>query len=392
MAYVKTVMDCTSETIMVSGAEKVRFKVVALVTDKGDFPDKYLYVIKIVDPTDAKDDTFTRVVTVPDFSEIGIDRTTAVAASASYYRVLTHTFYYDNVHTAAAAKDVLKARIDELAENWVVYDTAFSASSEVTDHPRPQPSAFTAAVKDHTTQTTATAAVLKLQTAAKTTYEAAKTAATAATTAATNAKKALDDAEDSKEWFDDLLSALSNIRTTATLYSATGSGGGLFSTKSKTFKAAAGSFYTQGGTFQSAAQVLLGQCASATPTTAQKSVYSAASSQFDNDESAFSSAKAIWDSALTQFDGDLTTFRQDVAAATLAESTGQSNQVLFAAIVTTLGGAYTTAQAAQVTADQAVATTRTAYEDAKAAYTASQSLLDEKLTAVRALKPTWTPT
>ena len=391
MAYTQTTLDCTSETLIVSGVETVRYKLVVTVTDKGDFPDTKLLLLKIVSTTDPKADTFARVVTIPDFTEQGIDRAAAVLASIGYFRVDTHTFYFDDVDRAAAAKDVIKARIDELAEKWVVYDTEFVASSEVTNHPRPEPSAFTAAVNAHTAQAKVLATAKTTSTTAQTAYTAAKAAAASAVTAEANAKKVYDDAAKSKGWFDTLLTAMDTLYTKSNALAATGTGAGLFATKSKTFQGNAGSFFAQSTTFQAAAEVLLGQCTLTPPSDAQKTTYSSASTQFDTDQSTFTSNKATWDAALGAFDTDLATFRQDVTAAKTSKDTADANKTLFDTIVSVLLAAYTTAQTLTITADLAVATTQTTYKDALAVVAAEQSLLDAKVAGVRALKPTWTP-
>jgi uncharacterized low-complexity protein len=87
----------------------------------------------------------------------------------------------------------------------------------------------------------------------------------------------------------------------------------------------------------------------------------------------------------------LLTFQQDVKTAETAKNTGSTNQTAFASIISALLSLYTTAQAAAKTADLAVASTKTSYKDAQATVAAEQSLLDTRVAAVRALKPTWTP-
>lgn len=311
-----------------------KFKLEVDVTDKGDLPDENIFVVEIQDPSDPKEDSFARVVTVDDLEELTKDRTTAVANNDTLYRVKSWTFFYANIDTAASAKDVLKSRIDELVEDWRTYLLKFETTSEVTDHPRVDTDTFNSLVDTYELMLGTVGVAETTRDTAKDAYDDAVTAAAEAAAALVDAESAWNDCKTAKDWFEALYGAMKQ----------------------------AGGLYQHAGTFKAAAETFRVACTGDHPT-----------------------EEAIFVTAYTQFAGQQ-------AEALTALTTAASNLVLFDTMCATKSAEVTAAQVAKTTADTAVATQRTMYEDAQSAYEAAQSASEAALAAIRALKPDYDPT
>jgi hypothetical protein len=311
-----------------SGA--LQYVIQAEVTDAGDLPDIYLFVMTVNDREDPKADTFARVATVADLSPVppsgtGLspDRPTALTLipepDTAYYRTNLANFIYTDLATAVAAQDVLKSRLDELVTDWQTYDNQFIADGvlkpiDVIDHPRYNQDAFTALVQGYVTAVATEATAKSTLDAAKVTYDSAVSAAATAQTAVTQAQGIYNDCVTAKNAVDVFVAAW---RT---------------------------NFLGQANTLYAA--------------------YAATPSPDANVEAAYLAARIA---ALGVPVPDCTTF-------CTARQTDLTN-----------------AQTAKATADTNVAAARTAYEDAKAAYAAAQSATEAALAAVRSLKPTFDP-
>lgn len=330
-----------------------KFKIDVEVVDKGDLPSPRIFVIQVLDPDTPKSDVFARVARIADFEAIVTDRVVAINDAEDdedvLFRNSIFTFYYDNLDTANNAQEVLKSRIDELAEDWKTYDQEFVATSEVTDHPRATTDAFNSLVASYSSAATAEETAKDTMDSAKDDYDEAVSDAADAGTAVTEAETAYNDCVEAKGWFDALYNAFA---------------GAGFVSKSSVFASAIGTFLGQATTF-------LGYCTGDPPTTAQKDSFTIQIG-----------------TATTQ----KTTFEaQDIAIATAALATAFSNQGQFAAKCAAKQNAWTDAKTAKETADTTVQTKRTAYESAKTAYEAAQQATEAALAAVRALKPDWDP-
>lgn len=133
------------EAITVSGV--VKYKISILVTDKGDLPTEKILVISINDEYDTKEDTFARVATIADFTEVQDDRIGAVDDDEELFRTSSFILYYDNLETAVNAQKTLKEKIDELVSDYEDYEEDFEAVvAEVTVHPQVGQSTYDAAV------------------------------------------------------------------------------------------------------------------------------------------------------------------------------------------------------------------------------------------------------
>jgi hypothetical protein len=113
-----------------------RFKIVSSVdsVEAGDLPlhgaapyTSYIFVHKIVEPTDAKADTFLRVGNVADLTTIAIGRELAVGLGQSLYLAIEFTVIYDDIATASQAKTLIQQRVDNLIADWHKYNEEFLA-------------------------------------------------------------------------------------------------------------------------------------------------------------------------------------------------------------------------------------------------------------------------
>jgi hypothetical protein len=335
--------DTTTEQVRraISGVDAegltiANYEIAVSVTDKGDLPDDRLLVVTIIDPEDAKGDTFARVATIADFNDVTVDRPTAIANDEDVYRTSVFVFTYDNLETANNAQDVLKSRIDELVTDYLLFQTEFVASptAESTIHPQVTSDTFNSLVSAYSSSATAEATALVTRDAAKTAYDESVVDAAEAALAVTAAQAALDDCNQAKGWFDALYNAMAAPA---------------FATQAETFRLAAETFRT-GINITGVDPV-----SEATLVTAH----------------------------------NLFANQQTIANAALA--TALSNQTSFAAQCAAKESALTTANTAKATADTAVATKRTAYDDAQTAYENAQQATEASLAAITALKPDFDP-
>jgi hypothetical protein len=322
----------TRKAVYVEGVEK--FELAIHVSEKGDLPTLAIFVVKIEDATDPKEDSFARVANIADLTTLKEVRTEAVSADEEYYRVSSYIFYYDDLDTAVAAADVLNSRIDELVTDWRTYDEDFEATSEETAHPSYDESTFEELVTAYETCLAAEETAKETRDEAKDDYDTAKTDADDAATALTDAKTARDKCYTFKGYFQALYDAMK-----------TGTG-----------------FYQDAATFLAAVDVYYAATSAAYPTEA---------GVLNTARTIFTGKQATALSALGTATTNLSTFATECGDKDLAVTTAQNEL-----------------EAAQTTQAQK----RTAYEDAQAAYVAAQAASDAALTAIKALKPDYDPT
>lgn len=354
MAYTEVQQDRSAVYIEdVEGNLVPKFKIVAEVISAGDLPTTALFVIEVIDEDQPKSDEFARVARIADLTAIGIDRPEAIDAATDdddiLFRTPIFTFYYDDLETANNAQEVLKSRLDELVEDWRLYDEEFIATTEVTEHPRPTTDAFNSLVDAYSSAVTAEATAKDTMDDAKDAYDEAVSDAADAAAEVTSSKALWDDCVQALGWFDDLYNAFI----------------------SPGFVGKAVTFGAQATTFLAAAQTFLGQCTGDPPTTGQKDVFNTAISTFGTQKNTFDP--------------------QEINAANAALATAAANRISFSSMCGAKETAYEDAKTAKETADTAVSTARTTYEDAKTAYESAQEATEAALAAVRALKPSWDP-
>lgn len=320
------------QAITVSGT--LQYKITITVVDPGDFPTSSLFVVSINETTDPKEDTFARVATIADFTEVGDDRSAVITAGELLYRAATFTFYYDNLETANNAQNVLKEKIDELVEDYALYQTEFEAIvAETTTHPQVEAATFTAAVTAYQDALRDTLDAETARDAAQTAYTEAQAAATTATTDASASQIVADDCATTKGYFDILETAFVSLDT-------------------------------EGDAFLAAAQTYY-----------QNKVESPTPDTFD-----------------TAFLAAINVFIGNLRVAEAVKTQAAADKIAFATICGDRSSENTTKQTAKTTADTAVATARTTFEEAQAAVEVAQTAENAALAAVQALKSDFDPT
>lgn len=141
----------------------IKYEITTRITDAGDLPFKDLFVLKINDPGDAKDDVLARVATpfdvrqtdsaspkyikvstadlitiapdvfarianVDEITGLPRDRTVAVRNGRSEYLTSVMTVEYDTLTTASAAYKQILARLSSLVEEWRSLFTPFATN------------------------------------------------------------------------------------------------------------------------------------------------------------------------------------------------------------------------------------------------------------------------
>ena len=103
-----------------------RYSITSTCIVPGTLTDTGIFVLNIPNPSDPKDDTFTRLITVQDVNDFLNDRDDAIQAGAAYWRSATSTLYFTDIETANAAWKELSSRITALVNSVDSYNTEFS--------------------------------------------------------------------------------------------------------------------------------------------------------------------------------------------------------------------------------------------------------------------------
>lgn len=104
-----------------------KYKVVTTVTDRGDLPDKGVFVTEIIETNDPKRDTLVRVADVGDLTEWSLNRSTALIQRQPFYRTATLTKFYSDIEDAINAKDFIQEEINQLVVDFQNFLTNFEA-------------------------------------------------------------------------------------------------------------------------------------------------------------------------------------------------------------------------------------------------------------------------
>lgn len=340
------------------------YEIFLRISDPGDLPTDHILVREIVDVSDPKDDTFARVATVSDLVNLVTDRPTAIDNGDEYFRVVNHTFRYTSIDTADAAQDTIKARIDTLVKNWQTYDRSFEATSEETEHPRPQQATIDELVSDYCDAKDDENDASDTLEEKKEAYEDAQSDATEAASDLTAAETRYSEIQDCKAYFDALQAAVISFHVQANAFAGTGTGAGLFITQAKTFKTAANALRN--------ASCVTGSCGTGV------------TDPYDTAESTFTSQ-------IGSMETTLATQQADVKVFEAAKNQAAIDEFAFAAIVSQRNQDVVDAQTAKTTADTAVQTALTEYKDAQTAYDKAVEKTESIVAAIRALDPDWDP-
>jgi surface antigen len=127
MQYTIVEYNCYS-VLETSG--KTTYKIDAVVADAGELPYAAVFVYNIVKADRISSDTFARVASAHDMQLLVPDRHQAVDAGQTQYLSGTVSLAYPSIDIAAQAKVQLTARINDLAQGWITYNTAFQSTSE----------------------------------------------------------------------------------------------------------------------------------------------------------------------------------------------------------------------------------------------------------------------
>ena len=108
-----------------SGA--TRFKIESTVTyvKPGDLPSASIFVYSLGTADDPKTDTFLRVGTVQDITELPLGRERAIREGSTTYLSTGFFIEYSDVATAVTAKQLIQSRVDQLISDWITYTTQF---------------------------------------------------------------------------------------------------------------------------------------------------------------------------------------------------------------------------------------------------------------------------
>jgi hypothetical protein len=319
------------EAITVSGTLKYRISIT--VTDKGDLPTTALLVISINDETDSKEDSFARVSTIADFTEVQDDRSNAIDADEAVYRTSSFILFYDNLETANNAQKVLKEKIDELVDDYETYQDEFEAVvAETIVHPQVSESTFNAAVTAYQDALRDTLDAEKDRDDKEDDYTEKQTECTTANTDATKAKEISDDCTTSKGYFDTLEAAFTALDADGDL-----------------FLAAAQTYYTN-------------------------------------------KKETVPDGFDIAFLAALNAFIADLQTSEAVKTTAASNKLAFATICGKRTSENTTKQTAKTTCDTELKQAKTDFDEAQAAVEVAEQAENAALAAVQALKPSFDPT
>jgi hypothetical protein len=312
----------------------VTYRISVSVTDKGDLPDQFIFVISINDETDSKEDTFARVATIADFTEIQSSRLNAVNADETLYRTSSFILYYDNLETAINAQTVLKEKIDELVSDYEDYEADFeTVVAEVTTHPQLDQATYDAAVTAYQDALRDTADAEAERDEKEEAYNDKVVECSDANTAATKSQEIADDCATTKGYFDVLETAFIALDADGT-----------------TFVTAAQTYY-------------------------QNKVISPVPDAFD-----------------VAFLAAINDMLADLRTSAAAKTQAATDKADFATICGNRSTENSTAQTAKTTCDTELKQAKTDFDDAQAAVETALQAQNAALAAVQALKPDFDPT
>lgn len=169
----KTKLDISGTSALIDGVAKYRLDFACL--ERGELPDRNIFLFQVVDPTNPSEDSFEGVVEPSDFGLYSDDRN-AVTVTRGKYRTSIASRLYDNVEVADAAKRALKDYVNKLVSDYIVYRDSIATSEQV-DFPWTTPDKITElknvyleAYADYQTAVTAYTSATTAFEAAETTY------------------------------------------------------------------------------------------------------------------------------------------------------------------------------------------------------------------------------
>lgn len=117
---------------LVSGADQA-FVVTSLMASAiipDELPHLSVFVMRVVDPGDPKQDTLARVARVADLTLVPVGRDAGIAApgaDGTQYLSASATLSYETLEIANDAAKALQDRVNALIEAWILFRTQFNA-------------------------------------------------------------------------------------------------------------------------------------------------------------------------------------------------------------------------------------------------------------------------
>jgi hypothetical protein len=105
------------------------YEIAAVCTLQGTLPDANIFLMKVVQPDDPKNDTFQHVCEVTDFTNYGTSRESSISSATFLYRIQTFSKSYPDIVTANDAWKELQDRINKLVVDYNAFITEFLTSS-----------------------------------------------------------------------------------------------------------------------------------------------------------------------------------------------------------------------------------------------------------------------
>lgn len=128
-----------------------KYQISMEITDRGDLPDKGVFLKEIVSENDPKEDRLERVCRSGDLVTYSTSREEAIRKLQPYWRDASLTKFYDTVDQASVAAEFLKERVNDLTEEYTKYLDEFKADpAEEISFPQTDLGIFQPLIKDYT--------------------------------------------------------------------------------------------------------------------------------------------------------------------------------------------------------------------------------------------------
>ncbi|RKY28653.1 MAG: hypothetical protein DRP83_00335 [Planctomycetota bacterium] len=135
-----TEISQTREQVLNAAGEQV-YRVISVVAAKGDLPHQSIFVLSINDASDPTSDTFLRVASPFDLTNLYTDRPTAIANSATIFLSPYVNNDYSDLEVAMQATQEIDGRVNTLVTTWQTYFGEFyTPTSETLTFPNFDPS------------------------------------------------------------------------------------------------------------------------------------------------------------------------------------------------------------------------------------------------------------
>lgn len=120
----------TREQISVGGTQV--YRIISVVTDKGELPHASLFVLEIADKADPTDDTFLRVASPYDLTNLYTDRNVAIMNDATIFLSPDTYSDFEDLEVAIQAQQEISGRINTLVTLWQTYMDDFYTPTAAT--------------------------------------------------------------------------------------------------------------------------------------------------------------------------------------------------------------------------------------------------------------------